>query len=128
VCTVSWFEKESTVDELEFRFARGEEDEREAVCKLCGRFFAVRAEAAMLYEGEEPLGELCPECVESGPREAAVRARAYAEELRQMADENEVLASRVEAMGSWSGASGARAAGPMKPRRRTGDPRGYKPI
>ncbi len=117
------------MDRLEFRYVPGEEDERQAVCILCGGFFLVRSEAAMLYEGEDYLGELCPECVESGPVEAAMRARSYSDELRRMAEASDALASRVEAMGTWSG--GAREENDDRervPRHRRGDPRGYDPI
>ena len=68
------------------------------ICVLCGCAGYKESIAMVLLDGTEILGRLCHTCVEAGPTQAAWRARAEANGLRNDASHLEVLAQRVEAM------------------------------
>jgi hypothetical protein len=43
--------------------------------------------AAVLYEGGETVGDICPECLKDGPEGAAARMREHVKNLRMLADD-----------------------------------------
>jgi hypothetical protein len=61
------------------------------VCPICGETFQLLSTAALLSAKTVPLGYLCEKCLLSGPKGAAARVRARADELRTLlakADKN----------------------------------------
>ncbi|MBI2877048.1 MAG: hypothetical protein HYY20_09220 [Candidatus Tectomicrobia bacterium] len=67
-------------------------------CSLCHESYAPYPTRAWLHLGKWRIGEICPDCLETGPRGAALKMRAWAEELRTSAEETDLLAHEIEAI------------------------------
>ena len=61
-------------------------------CVLCGDEDEMANASTTLFHGQEELGDLCQVCVIAGPAVAAVRTQRRADELRERADAQHVLA------------------------------------
>ncbi|MGA9753393.1 MAG: hypothetical protein WBS54_16575 [Acidobacteriota bacterium] len=120
------------MDDLHVRAVTADEQERLVSCLLCGELFEAGSEAAVLYDGDEPMGELCPACLRSGPREAALRAREYAAQLHAMAEGYLGLAEQVESLDGWMNrrgeAPGRLSSVETEKHPPPNDPRRYKPV
>jgi hypothetical protein len=91
---------------------------------LCGTVFERFFTAAVLYDGDQPLGYVCQACATAPPNAAALKVRERARGLRDLADQAEKdlplspwsnlvqrtleraqrwddLAQRLETMGGW---------------------------
>jgi len=60
------------------------QSEGQRVCPLCKAIFRLFGTAGMLSVGDVVLGHLCEKCLLSGPKGAAARVRARANELRSL--------------------------------------------
>jgi hypothetical protein len=95
----------------------------EAVCFLCDEYFEPAGTIAILYDGEMPMGYLCPGCA-ADPHQSAAKVRRRVKRiqslLRYKVDEGsaehrmkrlqlilrratywKALATRLEKLGSW---------------------------
>jgi hypothetical protein len=50
-------------------------------CACCGGRYAVKRRGLRLFDGDEPEGEICPECVLNGPNRAAANIRGRLEAM-----------------------------------------------
>jgi hypothetical protein len=80
-------------------WARGHSGE--ATCALCGSTYEQTRVAATLYVGDVETGEICPDCLDAGPRDAALRAMVRAAALSRMMHELIEIATNVEGMTNW---------------------------
>ena len=69
-------------------------------CVICGQVFEQDGVAAMLMmpgaDKRLGIGDVCPECLDAGPKGAAERARGYAVYLRERAGKVDDLAVLLE--------------------------------
>lgn len=56
-------------------------------CIVCGAMHELPGAAAVLYEGGEKLGDVCPNCLRDGPEGAAKRMQEHIKNLRLLADD-----------------------------------------
>ena len=80
--------------QLEIELLRDDGAPSEMHCVCCDSFCSADA-ACVLYDGPSPLGHLCQECFQRGPRRAAFRFRGRA------ADMNTAVEKAREALPPW---------------------------
>ncbi|MBI2876348.1 MAG: hypothetical protein HYY20_05655 [Candidatus Tectomicrobia bacterium] len=65
-------------------------------CCLCQEWYEPHLVEISLHIGKTMIGNICPNCLKSGPQEVARRMRASAGELRQIAGELQSQARATE--------------------------------